>query len=156
MRYIYYYETSIGRVGIESIDDKISGVYMNNYQPKIDIPIKETEIIKNAHNQLCEYLNGTRKDFNLEYSYSSTPFRESVWRELEKIPYGDTKSYKDIATLLDNPKAYRAVGNANGKNPIAIFIPCHRVIAHNDKLGGYSLGLDLKVKLLELEKENRN
>ena len=92
-----------------------------------------------------------RKNFDLPLLKEGTPFQISVWNALEKIPYGETRSYKDIAIAIDNPKAVRAVGMANNRNKIAIFIPCHRVIGADGKLVGYGGGLHIKQFLLELE-----
>lgn len=85
-----------------------------------------------------------------------TSFQRGVWKALEAIPYGETRSYREIAERIGQPKAYRAVGMANNKNPIAVFVPCHRVIGSNGKLVGYAGGLDVKEKLLGLEKQNAN
>ena len=109
-------------------------------------------ILRNAKNQIDEYFEGKRASFDLPLEAEGTEFQKKVWRRLGQIPYGQTKSYKDIAIELQAPKACRAVGSANGKNPLMIVIPCHRVIASDGTLGGYSGGLELKIKLLELEK----
>ncbi|MDR1207522.1 MAG: methylated-DNA--[protein]-cysteine S-methyltransferase [Rickettsiales bacterium] len=101
--------------------------------------------------QISEYLAGRRREFDLALTPAGTPFQMDVWRALLKIPFGKTCSYKDIAVAVGRPKAVRAVGNAVGKNPIPIIIPCHRVIASDDGIGGFSLGLPLKRKLLKLE-----
>ncbi len=108
-------------------------------------------ILRNAQTQLDEYFEGKRASFEIPLDAEGTEFQKKVWRRLSQIPYGQTKSYKDIAIELQAPKACRAVGSANGKNPLMIVIPCHRVIASDGTLGGYSGGLDLKIKLLELE-----
>ena len=115
---------------------------------------KETELIKNAKNQLDEYFEGMRKEFDIPIKLEGTDFQIKVWKELLKIPYGETCTYLGIAKRIGNPKASRAVGMANNKNKIMIIIPCHRVIGSNKKLVGYAGGLDVKEKLLKLEKEN--
>ncbi|MEG1929832.1 MAG: methylated-DNA--[protein]-cysteine S-methyltransferase [Anaerovorax sp.] len=115
---------------------------------------KETPLLIQAKSQLTEYFLGTRKNFNLPLAPQGSDFMQRDWAELQKIPYGNTCSYKDIATALGNPKACRAVGLANNRNPIAIIIPCHRVIGSNGDLVGYAGGLHLKIFLLELEKRN--
>jgi methylated-DNA-[protein]-cysteine S-methyltransferase len=102
-------------------------------------------------NQLNEYFSGSRKKFDLPLDIDGTEFQKKVWNELKKIPYGKTKSYKYIAEKLGDVKAIRAVGKANGQNPVPILIPCHRVIGSNGKLTGYAGGLDIKEKLLEIE-----
>lgn len=101
-----------------------------------------------------EYFNRKRKNFDLPLAPKGTEFQKKVWEELRKIPYSKTCSYKDIAIKLGNEMCCRAVGMANNKNPIAIFIPCHRVIGANGKLVGYAGGLSIKERLLEIEKEN--
>ncbi|MBU3160256.1 methylated-DNA--[protein]-cysteine S-methyltransferase [Clostridium frigoris] len=118
--------------------------------------INETVLLKGANRQLQEYFSGKRKVFDLPLAPSGTEFQQKVWHALREIPYGKTNSYKDIAKNIGNIKAARAVGMANNKNPILIFIPCHRVIGSNGKLVGYAGGLDVKEKLLNIEKENRN
>ncbi|MCX6537295.1 MAG: methylated-DNA--[protein]-cysteine S-methyltransferase [Actinobacteria bacterium] len=101
--------------------------------------------------QLREYFAGKRKKFSIKLDISGTEFQESVWFALNKIAYGETISYAQQARLVRKPKAFRAVGSANGKNPVAIVLPCHRVIASNGTLGGYAGGLAIKRKLLALE-----
>ncbi len=101
--------------------------------------------------QLEEYFNGKRKRFDFRYKLAGTDFQQKVWRQLTKIPYGQTRSYKDIAIAIGRPSAYRAVGTANNKNPLSIVVPCHRVIGSGGKLVGYAGGLATKLKLLKLE-----
>jgi len=108
------------------------------------------------HNQIIEYLDGKRKSFSLPLDLRGTDFQMRVWNEVLKIPYGETRTYKDIANIINVPKGYRAVGNALNKNPVLILIPCHRVIGTNGKLVGFGGGLELKAKLLEIEKNNSN
>ncbi len=111
----------------------------------------ENIILSAALKQLSEYFSGKRKIFDLPLDLVGTEFQKKVWQQLSKIKYGKTYSYKEIAAQLKNEKAFRAVGNANGKNPVCIIIPCHRVIAADGSAGGYSGGLKIKLKLLELE-----
>lgn len=115
---------------------------------------KIERILKRAEKQLMDYFEGKRKFFEISLDIQGTEFQKKVWNELSKIPYGKTKSYQDIAFKLKNGKASRAVGTAIGKNPVWIFIPCHRVISSNGSLGGYAGGLNMKRKLLTLEREN--
>jgi methylated-DNA-[protein]-cysteine S-methyltransferase len=102
--------------------------------------------------QLQAYFAGELENFDLAVSPQGTPFQQKVWSELQRIPYGETLSYGELARRIGNPKACRAVGLANGSNPISIVIPCHRVIGSNGKLTGYGGGLPIKEKLLALEK----
>lgn len=109
-------------------------------------------ILMQLEKELDEYFKGIRHEFFLPLNPTGTPFQKEVWKILQTIPYGETISYATEAKIFGNPKATRAVANANGKNPIAILIPCHRVIATGGGLGGYSGGIDKKEFLLELEK----
>lgn len=118
--------------------------------------LQTTELLSMATIQLDEYFQGKRTTFSLPFKLTGTPFQLAVWKELQNIPYGQTTSYKEIAQKINKPKAYRAVGMANNKNPLPIIIPCHRVIGSNGKLIGYAGGLNLKNYLLELEKSNTN
>ena len=111
----------------------------------------EVKILSKTAQQLEEYFEGQRADFDIPLDLSGTAFQKQVWKELARIPFGKTVAYKDIARLIKNPKAVRAVGSANGKNPVCIIIPCHRVIAADGSLGGYSSGIHNKRKLLKLE-----
>lgn len=154
MKNIFVYETEIGELAIADNGKAITELYFKN---KIDVEgknIEETELIKKAFNEFKEYLSGDRKNFDIPLKPEGTEFQLKVWEALKSIPYGETCSYKDIAKKVGSPKAYRAVGLANNKNPISIFIPCHRVIGSNGKLVGYGGGLDVKEFLLKLEKEN--
>ncbi len=108
-------------------------------------------IIKQAFLQLDEYINLKRKVFDIPLNPSGTSFQQKVWSQLYSISYGATSTYKDVAKKLGHPDAQRAVGMANNKNPIPIFIPCHRVISSDGKLNGYSGGLEIKKKLLKIE-----
>lgn len=109
-------------------------------------------ILQKTRNQLNEYFEGQRKAFDLKLDLQGTDFQMKVWQQLLKIPYGETRSYKDIAKVLKSPQACRAVGTANGKNPISLIVPCHRVINSGGGLGGYAGGLPTKTTLLNLEK----
>lgn len=114
---------------------------------------KQAKEFFGVYDELKEYFAGTRTKFTVPLSIESgTKFQKSVWKQLEKIPYGKAISYKQLAGKVGSPNAFRAAGSANGKNPIPIIIPCHRVINHDSGLGGYSCGLDVKRKLLRLEK----
>ena len=112
---------------------------------------QEDEVLKKAVSQLEEYFLGQRKEFTLPLNPQGTPFQKQVWEALRTIPYGETRSYKEVAIAIGNPKACRAVGMANNKNPIAIITPCHRVVGANGKMVGYAGGLGIKEALLEVE-----
>jgi len=113
--------------------------------------VESGERIAPLARQLAEYFAGQRREFDLPLDLRGTDFQKRCWQELLKIPYGETRSYADIARAIGNPAAVRAVGLANGQNPIAIIVPCHRVIGSDGSLTGYGGGLDVKRKLLELE-----
>jgi len=117
-----------------------------------DTWLKNAQPFSNACKQLDEYFAGTRTTFNLSLAPIGTEFQQQVWQQLLQIPFGDTCSYSDIANRLDNPKASRAVGAANGANPLPIVVPCHRVIGANGKLTGFSGGLAIKDWLLAHER----
>lgn len=156
MKFLYCYNTKIGRIRIAEENRYITNIYFENKELNLDnYEILETDLIKEASVQINEYLNGKRKKFNLPIKPNGRDFKLSVWNRLLEIPYGETNSYKDIAISIENPKACRAVGLANNTNPIPIIIPCHRVIGSNKKLVGYAGGLKIKQFLLDLESENR-
>ena len=115
----------------------------------------KNEVIETAISQISEYLEGNRKKFNIPLRLEGTEFRMKVWNEMRRIPYGETITYKELARRIGSPDACRAVANACGANPFPILIPCHRVIASGGKTGGYTGGLDIKLRLLEIEKQNR-
>lgn len=108
--------------------------------------------LKSISDQFSEYFSGLRKKFNLSFTAKGTPFDQRVWRQTLTIPYGQTRTYKEIALKIGKPNSSRAVGGALKRNPIPIIIPCHRVVASNG-IGGYTPGLDYKIKLLELERD---
>ena len=111
----------------------------------------DAQCFHDAELQLCEYFNGKRKSFDLDLAPTGTPFQLAVLQALQTIPHGETRSYLDIARQIDRPSAVRAVGAANGHNPLPIVIPCHRVIGADGSLTGFGGGLDTKRFLLELE-----
>ncbi len=152
MHCIYKYNSIIGDIFISADENFLLSVQFVNHN---FIENKENNIIRQTIKQFDEYFRGKRKKFELPLNPKGTEFQKKVWLQLMNIPYGKTATYKDIATLIGNTNASRAVGNANNKNPIAIIIPCHRVIGSNNKLTGYAGGLDKKEKLLNLEKNNK-
>lgn len=120
----------------------------------VDDPDPDSELVALVFRQLDEYFAGVRTGFDFPYRMDGTPFQKKVWRALCDIPYGHTRSYKEIAEVIGSPKACRAVGMANHRNPIFIAVPCHRVIGSDGSLTGYGGGLDMKRALLELERKN--
>ncbi|KAF5040337.1 Methylated-DNA--protein-cysteine methyltransferase [anaerobic digester metagenome] len=150
MKNVFVFQTKIGLVAIEDNGTEITDV--NVISENHGIEVNETNLLKNAALQLNEYLDGKRNSFDLPLNPNGTEFQKKVWAALCDIPYGETRSYKQIAEYIGNPKACRAVGMANNKNPIMIFIPCHRVVGSDGSLTGYAGGLDMKEKLLSLEK----
>jgi methylated-DNA-[protein]-cysteine S-methyltransferase len=114
--------------------------------------VRDDKPFQEVVRQLRAYFRGELKQFDLRLEMRGTEFQKSVWEELRKIPYGETRSYGQVAEIIGNPKAMRAVGAANGQNPIAIIVPCHRVIGSSGSLTGFGGGMDCKKRLLELEK----
>lgn len=152
MKKVFYYETLIGKIGIAEEYGFITNVYFMNMRQPLDAKVYETDILKEGYVQINEYLNGELKEFDLPLNPKGTDFQQTVWSELLNIRYGETTSYKDIAAKTGKPSACRAIGNSINKNPIPIIIPCHRVIASDSTLCGYVGGVDIKKKLLDLEK----
>lgn len=150
--HVKYYNTSIGQIGIVEQDGCITHVLFSNDLSPDGLKDHETPVLKEAVRQLESYLAGKLREFSLPLAPAGTPFMKQVWDNLCKIPYGKTATYKEIAEKLASPKAARAVGLANNRNPIPIFIPCHRVIGADGSLTGYRGGLDIKKRLLELER----
>lgn len=150
--YRCFYNSPIGFVQIEGTEKGIMSIRI------VDIPVNETEYItdemKKCLVQLDEYFGGKRKSFDLNIIFEGTEFQKSVWKALMKIPYGKTVGYKDIAESIGNPRACRAVGNANNKNKLWIVVPCHRVINSDGSIGGYGGAVWRKEYLLKLEKDN--
>jgi methylated-DNA-[protein]-cysteine S-methyltransferase len=147
-----YWQSPISLIEIQASDEGLRAVSF------VDNRIYEEEV--NSHNQLTtnqlqEYFDGKRKDFDLVYDLEGTDFQKRVWLELLKIPFGKTKSYMDMAVALGDPKVIRAAASANGANKIGIIIPCHRVIGSDGSLTGYAGGLDKKKWLLEFENPSK-
>ena len=150
MDHVFFYHTEIGTISIRENGRAVTGLFFGETAPK-DAVTQETALLRRAAEQLDEYLRGERTTFDLPLEAEGTPFQKSVWRALLEIPYGETRSYGDIARRIGNPKACRAVGLANNRNPISVIIPCHRVVGANGALIGYGGGLPVKKKLLALE-----
>lgn len=150
-------ESPIGPILLAGNEEGLKHLILLKGKKKADIPeswIKNKGFFKEAARQLEAYFSGELKSFDLELAPEGTDFQKSVWKALCEIPYGETRTYKEIAVSIGLPRAYRAVGLANNRNPIAIVVPCHRVIGSNGKLTGYASGLDIKEFLLMLEKDN--
>ncbi|MBE5982807.1 MAG: methylated-DNA--[protein]-cysteine S-methyltransferase [Paenibacillaceae bacterium] len=150
MKYWDIIESELGPIQVICDEEGILGVEFGSETPKEGLK-KSTDLIKKAVLQLNEYLIGERTEFDLPLKPEGTAFQKKVWEALCTIPYGQTRSYKEIAVQIGNEKACRAVGMANNRNPISIIIPCHRVIGADKSLVGYGGGLNIKVKLLNLE-----
>jgi len=155
-------ETPIGRIRVVSTETGLAYVelprasgcgmrgWLHHHLP--DAGCVETgDVNRPAIAQILEYLSGERTDFDLPLDLRGTCFQRQVWQALQEIPFGECRSYRDIAVAVGRPKAVRAVGAANGSNPVSLVIPCHRVINSDGKLGGYGGGLALKARLLAME-----
>lgn len=140
-------ESVVGTLYLVATETRLCGIFWDR-QP---VPLGTNAVLQKASQQLQEYFEGKRKNFDLPLELHGTPFQLKVWEELQRIPYGQTISYQQLAARVQNAKACRAVGTANGKNPISIMVPCHRVISADGTLGGYGGGLSAKVKLLVRE-----
>lgn len=149
MIFQFTYETVLGDVTFVEEDGALLVISMKSDHGG---KVTETPLIKDAFRQLSEYLIGERKEFDLPIRMRGTEFQKRVWRALLDIPYGETRSYKQIAEAIGNPKGVRAVGMANNRNQLLIVIPCHRVIGSSGSLVGYGEGLEMKEFLLRLEK----
>ena len=160
MNIFCYVESPIGRLMLTSDGISLTGLYMNLYRNKpTKRPTPGTDWVQNATQgplpaaarQLTEYFAGKRREFDLPLNPQGTEFQQRVWAELTQIPFGETRSYGQLAKRLGNSNASRAVGLANGRNPIAIIVPCHRVIGADGSLTGFGGGLDRKEWLLSHE-----
>jgi len=146
-----FYRSPIGTIRIIGDGQEIAAVEFVSRSRRNRTPLPDG--LKECARQLDEYFGGTRKAFSLPLRMEGTPFQRSVWRELLRIPFGETRSYRDIAMAIGRPKAIRAVGGANHRNPISIIVPCHRVIGSDGSLVGYGGGLRRKLWLLRHEAE---
>ena len=148
------YVSPLGTITLQANEHGLLGVWfeIQTTQPEELGQFSENDpILSKAIKQLEEYFSGDRREFDLPISAVGTEFQQQVWKALTTIPYGETWSYQDLANAIGNPKAVRAVGLANGKNPVSVIVPCHRVIGKNGKLTGYAGGVERKAKLLKLE-----
>ncbi len=147
----FAYNTPLGQLTLSSNGEAITGLAFGAVE--LDGEEAPTLLTNRAANELQEYFAGKRQAFTVPLSVSGSAFQESVWHAIARIPYGQTRSYSDIAASAGSPGAYRACGMAANANPIPIFIPCHRVIGANGKLVGYAGGMDIKEFLLNLERD---
>lgn len=152
-RTYFVYPTPMGRITLASDGSSLTQLVYG--AAELEGAQTPTALTNEAANQIQEYLAGKRKSFDLPLDPAGTPFQKKVWQALAEIPYGETRSYQQVASAIGNPKAMRAVGGANNKNPLPILIPCHRVIGVNGDLVGYAAGLKIKRFLLDLEQQYR-
>lgn len=151
-------ESPVGKLKLAASDTALLAILWENDSPR---RVRLTEVVANdrhpvlveTERQLREYFSGKRKAFSINLDLRGTRFQKSVWEALLAIPFGETRSYGQLAKQLGNPRATRAVGAANGRNPVSIIVPCHRVIGSSGKLTGFAGGLDVKARLLSLEKQ---
>ena len=166
--HIQYYKTKIGELILGSFEEQLCllDFRYRKMRKRVDARIqkgldaeyieKDDALLAQTRRELDEYLNGERKEFDIPLLMVGTDFQKNVWDALLKVPYGTTSTYLALAKKIGNPKAVRAVANANGANAIAVLIPCHRIIGSDGKLVGYAGGLPAKKGLLKLEKSHFN
>jgi methylated-DNA-[protein]-cysteine S-methyltransferase len=150
-------DSPVGQLTLVAANGVLAGLYMEQQRRR---PLEETFGLANADGepfaevaaQLKDYFAGQRREFDLPLTFSGTPFQQRVWTALREVPYGQTVSYGQLADILGQPTAARAVGLANGKNPIGIIVPCHRVVGSTGNLTGYGGGLERKRYLLDVER----
>ncbi|MFY1112598.1 MAG: methylated-DNA--[protein]-cysteine S-methyltransferase [Methanosarcinaceae archaeon] len=152
--YYHIIESPIGPILLAGDEEGLKYVNIRKGKTKIEIPedwVENKEFFRDVSGQLEAYFAGELESFDVKLALEGTEFQKSVWNALCEIPYGETRTYGEVAKSIGNPKASRAVGLANNRNPISIIVPCHRVIGANGKLTGYASGLDVKEFLLRLE-----
>ena len=152
MKHSCSYEFPIGNIIIEEQDGYIVKLSFSSGEAGGE----DSALLREARKQLEQYFKGERKEFELPVKLKGTEFQQRVWRALREIPYGETRSYGDIAEEIGSPRAARAVGGANNKNPVMIIVPCHRVIGSDGSMVGFGGGIELKRQLLELEQRVKN
>lgn len=153
VQFVKYMLTPIGEISIFEENEMIFEIAFGHKSN--NAIVQNTALLEKADRELTEYFTGERKHFDLPLLLNGTNWQEKVWTALMEIPYGETRSYKEIAQAAGNPKGCRAVGNANNKNHLPIVIPCHRVIGAQGKMVGFGGGIALKEKLLALEAEHK-
>lgn len=157
MRYHYLlFASPVGELTLIAGERGLAAIAWENEQPsriraRADLLAPQHPLLLQTAQQLKEYFAGDRRHFELPLQFEGTDFQQQVWQALTEIPYGETRSYAQIASRLGRPKAVRAVGAANGRNPLSIIVPCHRVIGANGQLTGFAGGLTVKAQLLALE-----
>lgn len=147
-------DTPIGPLLLSGDGERIHEIRFSPFEPQAGWR-RDDDFFSHVSGQLTEYFAGERRTFDVDIAPAGTPFQREVWAALQGIPYGEVRSYADVANLIGRPRAVRAVGAANGANPIPIIIPCHRVIGSNGSLTGFGGGLPVKRRLLELERGER-
>ena len=158
MKYYTKFASKFGEITLIGDEDGINRLHWKSEEVKRPLEIssdweRNDEFFTEARKQLQEYFAGKRKNFDLKLNPQGTDFQKRVWNALSEIPYGELRSYQDIAIAIGNKKACRAIGMANSKNPIPIIVPCHRVIGKNGKLVGFAIGLKTKQGLINIEKQ---
>ena len=152
-----FMDSPVGRLKLVASDKGLAAVLWENDSPR-RVPLTDLKedanhpVLRKAEQQLREYFAGKRRSFSLPLDMQGTPFQKDVWQALLDIPFGETRSYGELARLLGRPSASRAVGAANGRNPLSIVVPCHRVIGTSGKLTGFAGGIETKAHLLDLER----
>ena len=153
-RFFYRVSTEMGQFGLVASETELTHLFFDGETPRFDTTEQATPLLRQAAAELQQYLSGKRQQFTVPLDPAGSEFFRRAWQALIAIPYGETRSYQQIAARVGNANACRAVGLANNRNPLPIFIPCHRVIGANQKLTGYRGGLPLKQTLLELEQRH--
>jgi methylated-DNA-[protein]-cysteine S-methyltransferase len=151
-----YVESPLGRLKLVASSEGLAAILWENDSPE-RVPLSDLiqdpnhPVLFETERQLREYLSGKRRDFSIPLDVRGTAFQKDVWQALLRIPFGETRTYGELASEIGRPQASRAVGAANGRNPLSIVVPCHRVIGASGKLTGFAGGLEIKARLLELE-----
>ena len=155
MTYSMQLETPIGPLTVTATEKAVTAIRFGTQVPEgstLCTGAEATPLLRKAAEEIGDYFAGSRRKFTLPLAPEGTPFQQKVWEALRTIPYGETRTYKQIAIQIGHNQSFRAVGMASNRNPSAIVVPCHRVIGYDGKLTGYAGGLDIKEQLLELEK----
>ena len=155
MTYSMQLETPVGPLTVTATEKAVTAIRFGTQVPEGSTRCTEAEatpLLRRAAEEIGDYFAGSRRRFTLPLAPEGTPFQQKVWEALRSIPYGETRTYKQIAIQIGHNQSFRAVGMANNRNPIVVVVPCHRVIGYDGKLTGYAGGLDVKERLLELER----